>query len=476
MIDAVIVGAGIAGLSAAWELARRGRRCLVLEQQTRAGGVIQTERVDGFVIDAGPDAVLVQKPAAIVLARELGLGERLIPTLTPRTAYVVRDGRLVPLPESSFLGIPTRVGPFITTRLFSWPGKLRMALEVAVPRRFDAEDESIGSFMRRRFGQEVVTYLAEPLLAGIHAGDVERLSMRALFPRLLEAERRTGSLIRSLRALQSGKPATGAFLSFPTGLDELVTALVAQLPDGSVRTNAPVARISGRGPFLVTLSTGETIEARAVIAATPARISALLIETLDRDLSAALRALRYASTAIVALGYKRAQVQHPLAGSGFVVPRHERRFLMAGTWVSSKWPHRAPDGHVLLRGFVGGLDATAAWALSDDEIAARAADELSARLQIAGAPMLRRVFRWPDATAQHEVGHHQWMAGLEARLRARPGLFVTGSSYRGTGIPDCVADGRQVAAAADAWLASAPKGTPFLPPGSTPGSGPESEA
>lgn len=452
MIDAVIVGAGIAGLSAAYELCARGRHCIVLEERPRAGGVILTERVDDFVIDAGPDSLLVQKPAAVELARELGLGDRLVPMLPPRTAYLVRNDALVPLPEASYLGIPTRMGPLVTTPLFSWPAKMRMALEVGIPRKRGADDESIGSFMRRRFGREAVAYLAEPLLAGIHAGDVERLSMRALFPRLLEAERIHGSVLRSMRRLKTARPSNGAFLSFADGLDEIVGGLVAALPPGTLRCNAAVARVTGRGPFSVTLASGETIEARALIAATPARITASLLGDVDAELAAHCRRLRYASTATVALGFRRDQVRHPLAGSGFVVPRVERRVLMAGTWVSSKWPNRAREGHVLLRGFVGGAGGTDVLALDDEALIERVVDEMAARLHITGAPVLTRLFRWPDATAQHEVGHETWLRAIEARVAAIPDLWVTGSSYRGTGIPDCVADGRATGAQAAAAL------------------------
>lgn len=452
MIDAVIVGAGIAGLSAAYELCARGRSCVVLEERARPGGVIRTERVDGFVIDAGPDSLLVQKPAAIELAREVGLGDRLVPTLQPRTAYVVRNNRLVPLPEGSFLGIPTRIDAFVTTPLFSLPAKLRMALELVVPRRTDVDDESIGGFMRRRFGREVVTYLAEPLLAGIHAGDVERLSMRALFPRLLEAERARGSVIRSLRALKTAQASGGAFLSLAGGLDELVDGVTARLPAATLRCHARVSRVRGRGPFQVTLESGEGFDARVLIAATPARVSASMLGEVDAELARLCAELRYASTAIVALGFRRERVRHPLAGSGFVVPRAERRTLMAGTWVSSKWPNRAPDGHVLLRGFVGGVAGADLLALDDGSLVDRVVNELAERLGIDGAPMLTRVFRWLDATPQHEVGHHRWMRALDQRLATVHGLFLTGSSYRGTGIPDCVADGRAVGAKAAALL------------------------
>jgi protoporphyrinogen/coproporphyrinogen III oxidase len=452
MNDVVIVGAGIAGLAAAYELSLRGRHCVVLEQRPRAGGVIFTERVDGFVIDAGPDSLLVQKPAAIDLAREIGLGDRLVETLKPRTAYIVRDGRLVPLPEASFLGIPTTVRPFFTTRLFSWPAKLRMALELAIRPRKSLDDESIGSFMRRRFGREAVTYLAEPLLAGIHAGDVDRLSMRALFPRLLEAERTHGSVLRSVRAQRSSRPPQSAFLSFQGGLDEIIDGLVAKLPFGTLHLGVTVSRVNGRGPFTLQLSNGEVIETRVLIVATPARVAASLLRDVDAELALSCAALRYTSTAIVALGFRREQVKHPLRGSGFVVPRVERHLLMAGTWVTSKWPNRAPPGHVLLRGFVGGASGIDPLTLTDDALIVRAADELTARLTITGAPVLSRVYRWPDATAQHEVGHHTWLREIETRLLGIRGLLLTGSSYRGTGIPDCVADGRAVAARAVAAL------------------------
>lgn len=443
--DLVIVGAGIAGLSAAWEAAARGRRPLVLERSGRPGGVILTERVDGFVIDGGPDALLIQKPAALQLARELGLGERLFPTLTPRTAFVLRDGRLVPLPEASFFGIPTRVGPFVTTRLFSWPGKIRMGLEVLIPKRDGVDDESIGRFMGRRFGKEAVTYLAEPLLAGIHAGDVDRLSMRALFPRLLDAEQSRGSVIRALRALKAPHAPQGAFMSLPGGISELVTTLVAQLPPGTIRCDAAVSAIEGRGPYTVRLADGTRLDARTVIVAAPAWASAPLLDGVDTALGDFCRSVPYTSSATVALGYRRDQVGHPLSGSGFVVPRAERKALMAASWVSSKWPMRAPDGTVLLRGFLGGAGDPHVLERGDDDLRQAVMDELSALLDIRGEPLVARVYRWPRASAQHEVGHHARLARFDATLAQYPGLFATGSGFRGSGIPDCVSDARRVA-------------------------------
>ena len=449
MNDVVIIGAGISGLAAAWELRTRGLRPLVLEQTGRAGGVITTEHVDGFVIDAGPDSILVQKPAAMELCRELGLGDRLFPTTPPRTAFVVRNGKLLELPEASFLGIPTKVGPFITSPLFSIAGKLRMGSELLRPRGPRA-DESIGSFIRRRFGQEAVDYLAEPLLAGIHAGDVNELSIHSLFPRLVALEQSHGSVLRGLSAAMANAPksANGAFVSLPRGLGEFADALAAALGPDTFRFNTRVVQISGASPYKLTLDTDASIYARRVIVTVPAWAVAPMLNSLDTLLARSCAEIPYASSATIFFGLRRDQIAHPMNGSGFVVPRVERRALMAGTWVTSKWPHRAPDGRALLRGFVGGATNPGILDRSDVALAAAAFDELKGLLGISGEPALTRVFRWPRATPQYTVGHAARLRQIEERLARLPGLFVTGSGYRGTGLPDCISDARAVAAAA----------------------------
>ena len=454
--DVLIVGGGIAGLAAAYELRVRGIRFQLLERATRVGGVILTEEVDGFTIDAGPDSLLVQKPAAIALCRDLGLDERLFPTNTPRTAYVLRGGVLHPLPEASILGIPTTLWPLAQTGLFTLTGKARMAAELAVPRRRDPSDESIGAFMRRRFGAEAVAYLAEPLLAGIHAGDVERLSMRALFPALVDAERRYGSVIRAFRTMRPAGSGEGAFRSLPGGIGELVAAIVRALPVGSVRTataTATVERDHLTDSFRVRTEAGDVITARSVIVATPAWVAADQIAAIDAELAALCRSIRYTSTATVVLSYLRSSVHHPLGGSGFVAPRVERTPLMAASWVSSKWPHRAPPGQVLLRAFLGGAYDPDALARGDDELIETAERELSGILGITGLRGMAMVYRWPRASAQHEVGHVDRMAAIDRRLARWPGLYLTGSGFRGVGIPDCVADARATAAAAAQHLA-----------------------
>jgi oxygen-dependent protoporphyrinogen oxidase len=457
-LDVIIIGAGIAGLSAAFELLGRDRRFVVLERASRAGGVILSEEIDGFTIDAGPDSLLVQKADGIRLCEELGLGAELVPTRPPRLAYIQRGGTLHPLPASSVLGIPTRIRPFVSTGLFSWRGKLRMAAELGVPARRDEADESIGAFMTRRFGIEATTYLAEPLLAGIHAGDVDRLSIRSLFPRFVEAERTYGSLLRAFRAQPRGPVSVdGAFRSLPGGLSQLIRALVARLPAESVRLNTPVRRISvGENPpmFSVETADGERLSSPAVICATPAYVAGALVRELDAELARLCGDVPYASTATVVMGFRRSDLTHPLNGSGFVVPRVERSGILAASWMSSKWPHRAPDDKVLLRAFAGGARDPRALERSDAELVGVSLAALTPLLGITGDPLLTRVYRWERASAQHDVGHAARLEAIERTLTRRPGLFLTGSGFRGVGIPDCVADGRATGKQVAEWLAN----------------------
>ena len=463
-VDVVVVGAGIAGLASAYELSRRGASFVVLDAAPRPGGVILSEQIDGFTIDAGPDALLIQKPAAITLCHEIGLGDQLIVTKPPRVAYIVRAGRLHPLPEASVLGIPTRAGPFLRSQLFSWRGKVRMAAELLVPPRQDEEDESIGSFITRRFGREATEYLADPLLAGIHAGDVDRLSLKSLFPRFREAERRHGSLLRAFRQTRrvdghrgslearSPKQAGGAFQSLRGGLSDLVCGLVRSLGPSAVRTNTSVTSIDGRGPFSVRTACGDTWTSRAVVLAVPAFVAGALLHERDNNLSRLCGATPYTSVATVAFAFTREAVSHPLNGSGFVVPRTERMGIFGGSWLSSKWPGRAPEGRVLVRTFVGGARDPSALERTDEELVTRSLADLHPLLGIAHDPLFARVYRWERANAQHEVGHGERMQEIDLTLSRHPGLFVTGSGFRGVGIPDCVADGRSTGGAVAAWL------------------------
>lgn len=471
-----VVGGGISGLAAAFELHRQGVPFLLFESSDRLGGLIRTERVDGFTLDAGADSLLVEKPAAIELCRELDLAERLVPMLPPRRAYVLRHGRLRPLPHGAPFGIPTTLAALAGSDHISWSGRLRMALDLLGRREHaHAEDESIASFFLRRFGREAVDILAEPLLAGIHAGNAERLSMRALFPRLVEAERLHGSAIRGMRVVNAARAAArrdGPFRSLPDGLEALPRAIVKALPAASIRCRSAVAAITpaganetlartatvapvsstaaAGGPYALQL-TGHApgVTADQVICALPAAATARLIGGMNEPIARLCRPLPTTSTAVVALAFPRGAVAHRLDGSGFVVPRTEGAFsILAATWISSKWPGRAPEGQVLLRGFVGGARAPELLDRGDDDLIELVNDDLGRLLGIHGAPSLTRVYRWMDANPQIEVGHIDRLARIDEHLAGLPGLRIIGAAFRGVGIPDCVAAGRAAARAA----------------------------
>ena len=449
--DVVVVGGGISGLAAAYELERRGLSVRLLEAGHRPGGVVSTERVDGWVIDAGPDSLLVQKPGAVALCRELGIADRLVPTLTPRTAYVLRDGQLHPLVEGSFLGFPIKLAALARSTLFTVAGKLRMAGEVLVPRSHGDEDESIAAFVRRRFGDEAVDYLAEPLLAGIHAGDAEQLSVRALFPRLVDAEQQSGSVLRAFRALRVEPSPQGAFVSLPGGVGELVDALAGALRPQTVQPSSRVAELRRAGAYVLESESG-AVTARAVILAVPAYVAGGLLRSIDTPLATLCEAVPYASTATAVFGYRRDQIAHPMLGSGFVVPRVERLALLAGTWVTSKWPGRAPEGYALLRGFLGGGRDPHRLDRSDEELLHAAREELVELLGITGEPSLTRLYRWMRQSPQYAVGHLSRVNRIEQRLAGVPGIFLTGSGFRAIGVPDCITDGREAAARAAAFV------------------------
>jgi oxygen-dependent protoporphyrinogen oxidase len=394
----------------------------------------------------------VQKPAALALCNELGLGERLIPTKLPRTAFVLRDGVLHALPAASVVGFPTRLKPLFASTLLRLPAKFRMAAELIIPPSRNAGDESIAGFVRRRFGREAVTYIAEPLLAGIHAGDVERLSMRALFPRLVEAEARAGSVIKAFRHETRPVGSDGVFRSFPNGLAELVEGLVKAVPTGSVRCGSEVTRIEKADTFTLHVAGKPPIRARALILCIPAFAAAELLRAVDVDLSDACNSIRYLSTATVVFAFPREAVRHNLNGTGFVVPRTEGISITAGAWISSKWPQRSPEEHALLRAFLGGARDPDVLSRTDTELADAALRDLTKILGIRGSPTMTRVYRWHRSSPQQEVGHGDLMRHIDARLAAHDGLFISAAGFRGVGIPDTVADARQTADAADLFI------------------------
>jgi len=444
-----IIGGGISGLSAAHALHKRQVPYLLLEAGPGLGGLIRTETRDGFLLEGGADSMFALATQGADLCRELGLGERLVPAnLDRRTTYVLHRRRLHPLPEGVTLGVPTKVLPFARSGLFSWPGKLRMGLDLFLPGANGRGDESIASFLRRRLGQEAVDRLGDPLLAGIHSGDPERLSVLATFPRLRELERRHRSLLKGLWAAPPPKPAPGAkppaaFHSLRGGLREMVDALVVRLDRERIWTKAAVQEVTrASGGFSIAVRGGDhPVSARQVVVAAPGPKIAPALEGLVPGAARALAAIPFASSATVLLGYRREDVAHSLDGYGMVIPQTEGLRTTALSFVSTKFPHRAPAGHVLLRGFLGGVRDAEVMKLTDEEMVETVKGDMSAVLGLRGQPAMTRVFRWPGGTPQLEVGHLERMAAVERDVAAVPGLHLTGAGIRSTGIPDSVADG-----------------------------------
>jgi protoporphyrinogen/coproporphyrinogen III oxidase len=463
----IIVGGGISGLSAALELATRRVPFILLEASDRIGGLVRTERVNGFTIDSGADSMLAAKPAAVQLCEVLGLGRRLMTSTPPRTAYVHARGRLYPLPSPSIFGIPTTPSAIAAYELLPESARLELAAHArgaglafqhrpgqvdtasaGANTRPDPGDESVADFYRRHFGPETVGLIAQPLVGGIHAGDVERLSVGAVAPRLVSAAR-SNTLFTASASGASASDGPGIFRALRGGMGELVDAIERRLPPGSVRVLTSAKSVSlAEGRWRVTTDDG-TLDARAVVLATPSHVAARLLEGTDPIMAGLCAAIPYVSTVSIALAWPRARVGHPLAGSGFVVAhQHSQLRISACTWVSSKWEDRAPPGMVLLRAFLGGATDSSALDETDDALGAIAARDLSSVLGISGPPQLVRVHRWKDAGAQHNVGHAARLDGMTRQLERLPGLFVAGSGFRSIGIPDCIADGRAAGALA----------------------------
>jgi protoporphyrinogen/coproporphyrinogen III oxidase len=457
-----IVGGGITGLAAALAVVKRAQdraqavAVTVLERSDRFGGNLRTEKAGGFVLDAGPDSWVANKPQATALARDLGLGGELVGTdERHRRYYIAWRDRLHAVPEGLVLGVPTRLAPLAATRLFSWRGKLRMACEPLVAtRRFegDDDDESIADFAARRLGREASERLVAPLLGGISAGDASELSVRAAFPQLVAMERDHGSLVRGMRAMR--KPAAGgkppsAFVSLDRGVGGLPDALVDRLRSSGVELR-PATSVTGLArhgdAWSIGIAGGAAVTADDVLLAVPAHVAAGVLAGVDDGLAGALGDIRYGSTATVFLAYRTSDLARPLDGVGFVVPRAMGRAILAGTWVSCKWRGRAPEGHSLVRAFFGGAGGEEVLARSDDDLASLARSELAALAGLTAEPLWSRVFRFDRVSAQMRVGHLAAMRAIRRRLTERaPSLYVAGGGYDGVGIPDCIRQAQEVA-------------------------------
>jgi oxygen-dependent protoporphyrinogen oxidase len=468
MKKVVIVGGGIAGLASAYRIQEEisqgaPYQCRVLEGSGVFGGKIATERVDGFVVEKGPDSFISQKPAAIQLCKKLGLTDRLAGTNTGNSkTYVYTGGKLVTMPDGLSLMIPTRFMPFALTPLFSLPGKVRMAMDLILPGKSDDMDESLASFIRRRMGEEALRKMAEPMLAGIYASDPETMSIKSTFPMFFETEQKYRSLILGMLARKRTmkKPASQAkssnfslFMTLKNGLSEMVDAVIEKSPDIAFDTETKVSGLSKENEgWALALENGEKVFADAVIFATPAVISAHLLDPLAPNVAELLRKIKYVSTATVTLGYRKETFSHPLNGFGFVVPRAEKRKILACTWTSSKFPHRAPEGHVMLRCFIGGALNEELAEQDPESLANMVKDELKHIMGIKQVPVLTKVFHYKKSNVQYHVGHADLIDSVQENLSDFPGLYLAGSAYTGIGIPDCIQNGSQAAEAVIDYL------------------------
>jgi oxygen-dependent protoporphyrinogen oxidase len=453
----VIVGGGITGLSTAYFLQEKIKEaglsidCTLIESDSRFGGKVVTDRVDGFVIEGGPDSFITQKPWALDLCNRLGLTDRLIQTNPVEKAiFILSKGRLCPIPEGFNLMVPGRVMPFLFSPLVSMSGKARMGFDLLIPRKETTGDESIASFVRRRLGQEAVDQFAEPILAGIYAGDAEKLSMKATFPQFAQLEREHGSLVWGMwmrRWDAAKKPPRKSewslFVSLREGLASLIEAVRARLDRVTLLSGRKVIGIRPTEVRFEVSLDGEKLLADAVVITTKTHTAADWIEGWDAALAKGLRENEYVSTATVSLGFRKSDVPHPLNGFGFVIPRREKQKIMATTWTSTKFPGRAPEGYVLIRSFLGGAHQEEVVGLDDSSLISIVREELRSILKIEAAPVVTRLFRWIKANPQYNVGHLDWVEAVEKEAAKHSGLFLAGAAYRGVGLPDCIHQGKE---------------------------------
>ena len=437
-----IVGGGISGLSAAYDLARAGIPHTLFEKLPRLGGVIETRTEDNCLLECGPDSFLASKPDMLALIKELGLeGEVIGSNDFQRTTHILKHGTLVPLPEGVMMIVPTKILPVVRSNLLGWGTKIRMGLELfRRPKRYP--DRSVADFVIDHFGHETLDYLAEPLLSGVYGGDAYRLSAASVLPRFVEMERSTGSLVRAMMGAKRPQSAGSIFKTVASGLSTVIETLATY---ANVK-HAEVEAIEKRNGAFRVRAGGEWIEASDVIVATPAPAAASLVQGVDPELAALLGRIQYSSSAVMSLIFDEAKFDGQRAGFGFLVPRLERDRLAACTFVGTKFPLRVAADRILLRCFFGGTSDEAVLNESDESLVIIAREELRRILGLTARPLYTTISRWPQSMAQYNVRHGARVEEIKKRTAAIPGLHLAGNAYDGIGLPDCVRSGRQAAA------------------------------
>ena len=451
-----IIGGGISGLSAAYALEKKRRDgvevdYVLYESSPRLGGVLATDRVDGCLIEAGPDSFLTEKPWASDLCQQLGLADQLIGSNDrDRKTYILVRGRLIEMPDGLMFMVPTKLLPIVLSPLFSLKTKLRMAREWFHPPHEANGDETVASMVERHYGSEMVERLADPLLSGIYGGEASQLSVRAVLARFADMEAKHGSLGRAVLAARRNAPKPEGsprplFTSLKGGMQHMVDALVASLDADALTTGATVQATTLEGEGWVVSAGLRSDHFDAVILALPTQAAASLLRMCSHELATELAGVHYSSSVTVAIGYDRNVRQSLPPGFGFLVPRSEGKRLLAATFVHNKFPHRAPDDRAVVRCFLGGARDEQILALSEDEILRIVREELKLIIHLTAEPLFTRVFKWKGAMAQYGVGHLERLQRIEALRKKLPGLTLAGNGYNGIGVPDCVRSGIEAA-------------------------------
>ncbi len=450
-----IIGGGISALACAVSLKEKGFDFKVFEKENSPGGKLLTEKIGGLTLEGGPDSYLPEKIWSVQLINKVGLAsEMLCSNDEHKGTFIYSRGHLHPLPEGVMLMVPTMIMPLVRSGLISWPGKFRMGLELFVPPRKDHKDESLAEFVTRRLGKECLEKIAEPLVAGIHTSNPDNMSVRAIFPRFIDMEQKSGSLIKgmidAMRKMPHRNPSAPKmtyFMSLKEGMGELVRGCLSFIGEDRVITGTAVVAVGKQaGAYRVTFGDGSTEDFDAVVLSTPSHVTKDILNDLDQELCRLLAAIEWSSSATVSLAFHKEDIKRPLPGFGFIVPRVENRRINACTWTSIKWSYRAPADILLIRSFVGGGHHEELVSLNDQELLGAVREELGDIVDITAEPGFYKVYRWFKGMPKYTVGHLERMSAVDDKLRAHRGLLLIGCSYRGIGIGDCAKSGFDAAA------------------------------
>jgi oxygen-dependent protoporphyrinogen oxidase len=453
-----VVGGGISGLATCYYLQKFAKNketeITLIESEERLGGKILTEKTEHLVVEAGPDSFFTQKPFALDLCKELGLTNDLVyADQSTRGTFILNKGKLSKLPEGTEMGMPTKMLPFLTTDLISTYAKIRAFMDIFIPRRktIGGSDESVGSFIGRRFGREFLEKIVEPLYAGIFAGDVYQLSAEAIIPRLLEMENKERSLILGMRRARKHTNSKGGrsnptFITLKEGMGQLVKTIRDNMNAVRVLSSTKVMAVKHDDTgYELSFSDSRKMRADIVVLATPSWIASEMIKELDDGISSLLDTIPFVSTATVSIAFKKDRIKETPVGHGYLVPRTEKELITGCTWESSKWPGHAPQEVLLARCYLGWFGHEEFAQMDDDSLIQKTRDFIHRTVNIDSEPIYSKVYRWNKALPQYTTGHVERMSRLDNLVKRHDGLYITGSSYKGVGLPDCIREGYLIA-------------------------------